>query len=84
MNGPAGDERWIPRDCGEGAGTKDPGDGTCSCGLPGDPLCTNKVPGDGVLIRAADGLWDTWVGSEGGEEREKAAAGEDAYPWKTK
>ena len=38
----------IPRELGEGAGTNDPGDGTCSWGLPGEPVII--VPGDGVPI----------------------------------
>jgi len=45
----AGDCMWMPREEGEGAGTKEPGDGTCSWGLPGDPAASN-APGDGVLM----------------------------------
>lgn len=78
MKGPAGDGRWIPCGCGEGVGTNDPGEGTCNCGLPGEPPWPNNVLGDGVLIRAAEGLWDTCGVKDGGDEREKAAAGEEA------
>ena len=43
----AGDCMCIPRELGDGAGTKEPGDGTCNCGLPGEPAA-KIVLGDGV------------------------------------
>lgn len=44
---------WMPSDWGDGAGTKDDGDGTCRAGL-GEP-CGSMVLGDGVPMSAADG-----------------------------
>ena len=56
MNPEAGLGMWIPSEDGEGAGTKalEPGEGTCSWGLPGEPTLSS-VPGDGVPIRAVEG-----------------------------
>ena len=48
MKGAAGEGMWIPRADGDGAGTKDEGDGTCRVGLPGDPCI--MFPGDGMLM----------------------------------
>ena len=50
MNEPAGDCMVIPSELGLGAGTKEPGDGTCSCGLPGEPAA-RMLPGDGVPMK---------------------------------
>ena len=50
MNELAGDCMWIPRELGLGAGTKEPGDGTCSGGLPGEPAAS-ILPGDGVPMK---------------------------------
>lgn len=49
MNELAGDCMCIPSELGEGAGTNEPGDGTCNWGLPGDPA-PRIVLGDGVPI----------------------------------
>ena len=46
----AGDCMWIPRELGLGAGTKEPGDGTCSWGFPGEPAA-RMLPGDGVPMK---------------------------------
>ena len=45
---------WMPRDWGEGAATKELGEGTWSDGLPGEPW-VSMVPGDGVPIMAGEG-----------------------------
>jgi hypothetical protein len=49
MNELAGDCMCIPSELGDGAGTNDPGDGTCNCGLLGEPAA-RMLPGDGVPI----------------------------------
>ena len=58
MKEPAGDCMCIPIELGDGAGTKDPGEGTCNCGLPGEPAAS-IFPGDGVPIKVeGDGaIW---------------------------
>ena len=48
MKGAAGDGMCIPREAGDGAGTNEDGDGTCSPALPGDWAI--MFDGDGAVI----------------------------------
>ena len=46
----------IPSELGLGAGTNDPGEGTCNWGLPGEPAA-RMLPGDGVPMKVeGDGV----------------------------
>ena len=76
MKEAAGEGMWMPSEEGEGAATKEPGDGTWSCwALPGEPPAS-RPPGDGVPISGpGDGM--TVDCRDGGEPRGNAAAGEE-------
>ena len=53
MNCPTGDGIVMPRDCGEGAGTNDVGEGTWRVGLFGEGAIT--VEGEGVTTCCSEG-----------------------------
>lgn len=64
MNVLAGDGMWIPREDGEGAGTKGEEDGSGRAALPGEGAMT--LDGEGVMTGCR----------EGGEARGKLATGD--------